>query len=85
MVNTEDGTAVRDVMIGGEFVLRDGVLSGIDWPRTVVRARAAAERLKQANAAARISAERLAPVLSQFCVGLGRCAHDIPRKLPGGA
>jgi 5-methylthioadenosine/S-adenosylhomocysteine deaminase len=82
LVNGEDGTAVRDVMIGGEYVLRDFALVGIDWPRIVARARAAAERLKQANAESRAKAELLAPVISQFCVGLGRCAHDLPRKLP---
>ncbi|MDR3537696.1 MAG: amidohydrolase family protein [Acetobacteraceae bacterium] len=81
LVNTEDGTAVRDVMIGGKFVLRDGTLTGIDWPRIVARARAAAERLQDANAATRATAERLAPVISHFCVGLGHCAHDLPRKL----
>jgi 5-methylthioadenosine/S-adenosylhomocysteine deaminase len=81
LVNGEDGTAVRDVMIGGHFVLRDGVLTGIDWPRIVVRARAAAERLREANAETRAAAERLAPIVSQFCVGLGRCSHDLPRKL----
>jgi guanine deaminase len=81
LVNGEDGTAVRDVMIGGRYVLRDGVLTGIDWPRVVARARAAAERLREVNAETRAAAERLAPVVSQFCVGLGRCAHDLPRKL----
>ncbi|MEA2739922.1 MAG: hypothetical protein QOH05_3229, partial [Acetobacteraceae bacterium] len=29
LVNTEDGAAVRDVMIGGRFVLRDRVLPGL--------------------------------------------------------
>jgi guanine deaminase len=82
LVNTEDGSAVRDVMVGGEYVLRDFQLIGVDWPRIVTRARAAAERLKETNAAARATAERLAPIISQFCVGLGRCAHDLPRKLP---
>jgi 5-methylthioadenosine/S-adenosylhomocysteine deaminase len=81
VVNAEDGTAVRDVMIGGEYVLRDGVLLGIDWPRIVTRARDAAERLKDVNTATRVAAEFLAPVVSQFCVGLGRCAHDLPRKV----
>jgi len=81
LVNGEDGTAVRDVMVGGEYVLRDGVLVGIDWPRIVARARAAAERLKEANAGSRAAAEKLAPVISHFCIGLGRCAHDLPRKL----
>jgi guanine deaminase len=82
LVNTEDGAAVRDVMVGGDYVLRDFELSGVDWPRIVTRARAAAERLKETNAATRATAELLAPVISQFCVGLGRCAHDLPRKLP---
>ena len=81
LVNGEDGTAVRDVMVGGRFVLRDGVLTGIDWPRIVARARAAAARLAETNAGMRASAERLAQVVNQFCVGLGRCAHDLPRKL----
>jgi guanine deaminase len=81
LVNTEDGAAVRDVMIGGRFVLRDGALPGIDWPSIASRARAAAARLAEANAPGREAAERLAPVLGHFCVGLGRCAHDLPRKL----
>src|SRR4029077_16768446 len=67
LVNTEDGAAVRDVMIGGRFVLRDGVLPGLDWPNIASRARAAAARLAQANAGAREAADRLAPVVSHFC------------------
>jgi 5-methylthioadenosine/S-adenosylhomocysteine deaminase len=85
LVNTEDGAAVRDVMVGGEYVLRDGELVGIDWPRIVTRARAAAARLREANAGTRVATERLAPVVSQFCVGLGRQVHSLPRKLPAGA
>ncbi len=81
LVNTEDGAAVRDVMIGGKFVLKDGVLPGLDWKRIVSRARDAASRLTEANAQARPLAERLAPVVNHFCVGLGRCAHELPRKL----
>jgi len=81
LVYTEDGAAVRDVMIGGRFVLRDGVLPGLDWPGIVSRARNASARLTVANTGAREAAERLAPVVSHFCVGLGRCAHDLPRKL----
>ena len=81
LVNTEDGAAVRDVLIGGRFVLKDGVLPGLDWKRIVSRARDAAARLAEANASARPMAESLAPVVNHFCVGLGRCAHDLPRKL----
>jgi 5-methylthioadenosine/S-adenosylhomocysteine deaminase len=81
LVNTEDGAAVRDVMIGGRYVLKDGVLPGLDWPSIANRARLAAERLHEANEAARDTAERLASVVSLFCVGLGRGALDLPRKL----
>lgn len=81
LVNTEDGSAVRDVMIGGRFVLQDGALVGIDWPAIVTRARDAAARLREANAATRAAAERLAPVVSRFCIGMGRCVHDLPRRL----
>jgi guanine deaminase len=81
LVNGEDGTAVRDVMIGGRFVLRDNELTGLDWPAIVARARASAERLNRTNMDLRAATESLAPVISHFCVGLGRCAHDLPRKL----
>jgi 5-methylthioadenosine/S-adenosylhomocysteine deaminase len=82
LVNTEDGAAVRDVMIGGRFVLRDGVLPHLDWPSIAQRAREAAQRLNTANSAARDAAEHLAPLVSHFCVGLGRCEHTLPRLLP---
>ena len=81
LVNAEDGAAVRDVMIGGRFVLRDGVLPGLDWPVVAARARDAAAQLADANLDARAAAERLAPVVSHFCVGLGHCSHHLPRKL----
>ncbi|HUN41187.1 MAG TPA: amidohydrolase family protein [Acetobacteraceae bacterium] len=81
LVNGEDGMAVRDVMVGGQFVLRDGVLPGLDWSRIVSRAAEAAARLTEANAAMREATERLAPVVDHFCLGLARCAHDLPRKL----
>jgi 5-methylthioadenosine/S-adenosylhomocysteine deaminase len=81
LVNTEDGAAVRDVMVGARFVLRDRELPGLDWPRIAARAREAAARLTAANAGTRQVAESLAPVINHFCVGLGRCAHDLPRKL----
>jgi 5-methylthioadenosine/S-adenosylhomocysteine deaminase len=68
-------------MIGGRFVLRDRVLPGLDWAGIVGQAREAAARLAAANAGAREAAERLAPVVNHFCIGLGRCAHDLPRRL----
>jgi guanine deaminase len=81
LVNTEDGMSVRDVMVGGKFVLRDGTLPNVDWPRIVARARAAAARLAEVNAAARAATGRLAPVVNSFCVGLGRSAYELRRNL----
>jgi 5-methylthioadenosine/S-adenosylhomocysteine deaminase len=85
LVNGEDGMSVRDVMVGGAFVVRNGELVGIDWPRIVSRANDAAERLRQGNADTRVVTDRLAPLISQFCVGLGRGAHDLPRKVLAGS
>ncbi|HET6609510.1 MAG TPA: amidohydrolase family protein [Rhodopila sp.] len=81
LVNAEDGAAVRDVMIGGRFVMKDRELPGIDWPSIASKARAAAVRLNEANAPMRAAMDRLAPVVDHFCVGLGRCAHHLPRRL----
>ena len=81
LVNTEDGMAVRDVMVGGAFVLRDGVLAGLDWPDIAERAREATARLHEKNAGLREATDRLAPLLSHFCVGLGLCSHNLPRRL----
>lgn len=81
LVNTEDGMAVHDVMVGGVFVLRDGVLAGLDWPNIAERAREATARLHEKNAGLREATDRLAPLLSHFCVGLGRCSHNLPRRL----
>jgi hypothetical protein len=57
------------------------VLPGLDWPRIAARAREAGARLAAVNAEAKETAARLAPVVNHFCVGLGRCAHNLPRKL----
>jgi hypothetical protein len=81
LVNTEDGAAVRDVMIGSRFVMKDRELPGQNWPAIASRARNTTARLAQANGGARHAAKRLAPVVSNFCVGFGRCAHHLPRKL----
>jgi 5-methylthioadenosine/S-adenosylhomocysteine deaminase len=81
LVNTEDGMAVRDVMVGGAFVLRDGVLTGLHWPGIAERAREATARLHEKNAGLREATDRLAPLLSHFCVGLGQCSHNLPRRL----
>src|SRR6202012_3206468 len=49
LVNAEDGAAVRDVMIGGRFVMQDREIPGINWPSVATKAREAAVRLTEAN------------------------------------
>ena len=53
LVNAEDGAAVRDVMIGGRFVMQDREIPGINWPSVATKAREAAVRLTEANATAK--------------------------------
>ena len=83
LIHAEDGSAVRDVMVGGRFVLRDRVVLGVDWPALAARARAAAGRLRLANAPTRALAERIEPHLRSFCIGLRGQPHP-PRMVPIG-
>ena len=80
LVHAEDGAAVRDVMVGGKFVLRDRKVLGVDWPSLAARARKAAARLREANAPSRLLADRLEPHVAQFCRGLRGQPHP-PRMV----
>jgi guanine deaminase len=82
-VNTEDGSAVRHVMVGGRMVLQDGVVTGLDWPGLAARAHAAAARLREANAETQRFCTALEPVVAQFCAGLVGCGHGhgLPNRL----
>jgi 5-methylthioadenosine/S-adenosylhomocysteine deaminase len=78
LVNTEDGSAVREVMVGGNIVMRDGAVLGLDWLNLAVQAQEAAARLSVANAPARVVAAQLAPLVGHFCGGL--TCHGPQRK-----
>jgi guanine deaminase len=82
-VNTEDGSAIRHVMVGGRMVLEDGVVTGLDWRELAARAQAAAARLREANAATQRFCTALEPVVSRFCAGFAGCGHDhgLPNRL----
>ena len=80
LVNTEDGSAVREVMVGGKFVLRDGAIPGLDWPALIRQAEASAARLTEANTQTRATAAHLAPLIGHFCAGLG-CNMGLQRKV----
>ena len=81
MVHTEDGCAVRHVMIGGSFVFRDGRHTTIDLAKLATRAEAARERLEALNAGNRALFEALAPVVASFCPGLAATPYPVRRYL----
>jgi guanine deaminase len=75
IVFTENGGAVDRVLIGGKLVVAGGRAIGIDRAALASQAAAAVERLSALNADARRFAERLEPIVSNFCRGLA----DDPR------
>jgi guanine deaminase len=70
MVWTEDGSAVVDVMVGGDWKLRDRRVLGIDEAKLARDANAAAERLRGANAEVRAWCEAVAPHVACHCRAL---------------
>ena len=70
LVFTEDGTAVDKVLIGGRLVVSGGRAIGIDRAALARQAGEAVERLLALNADARRFAERIEPMVSNFCRGL---------------
>lgn len=67
LVWTEDGSAVVDVMIAGQWKLRDRRVLGVDEAKLAREANAAAERLRGANAETRSWCEALAPHVACHC------------------
>ena len=79
IVQSEDSSAVRSVMVGGRMILDEGRFTTIDYPALCDRARAAAGRLAERTAPWRRAAEALAPVVGAHCVGLARRPHHVNR------
>ena len=72
MVWTEDGSAVADVMIAGQWKLRDRRVLGIDEAKLAREANAAAERLRGVNAGAREWCEAVAPHVACHCRAMAK-------------
>ena len=70
IVFTENGGAVDRVLIGGKLVVAGGRAIGIDRAALAAQANAAVDRLAALNADARRFAERLEPIVTNFCRGL---------------
>jgi 5-methylthioadenosine/S-adenosylhomocysteine deaminase len=63
----ENGAAVDSVMVDGRLVMDRGRITAIDEAKLRREANAAAERLREANAASRERSRRLAPAVAAFC------------------
>ena len=72
LVFTEDGLSIREVMIGGDWKLRDGRVLGLDEAALARAAQEAADRLAATNAGLRAWSEAVAPHVSCHCRALGR-------------
>ena len=70
IVHTEDSSAVQSVMVDGEFVLKDRRFTKINYEQLCHDVEDTVDRLQGANADARVIAENLEGMVSQFCVGL---------------
>jgi guanine deaminase len=70
LVWTEDGSAVRDVMVGGAWKLQAGKVLGLDEAKLANETRAAAARLAEATEASRDWCEAIAPHVACHCRAL---------------
>jgi guanine deaminase len=83
LVHTEDGGAVRHVMIGGRMVVQDRRLTTVDIAALARDAEAARERLARVNAPGKELHDRLAAVVGRFCPGLAHTPYHISRYVGG--
>jgi guanine deaminase len=72
LVWTEDGGAVADVMIDGDWKLRDRKVLGLDEAKLAREAQAAADQLRAGNAEIRAWCEELAPHVACHCRALAK-------------
>lgn len=79
LVHTEDGGAVRHVMVGGRLIVEDRRLTTVDLAALRREAETARQRLAEVNAPTKALYERLAPVVSAFCPGLAHMPYHIDR------
>lgn len=79
LIHTEDATAVQDVMVGGDYIVRDRALVKIDIADLAERAHAARHRLDEINVPNKQLFDQLEPLVASYCSGLGCQKHDLHR------
>jgi 5-methylthioadenosine/S-adenosylhomocysteine deaminase len=79
MVMGEDGTSVRDVMVGARFVVRNRQLLTVDLAALSARAAALRAEIDARSVVSRKRFDAVAPILNDFCPGLARTEWHINR------
>ena len=79
LVHTEDGAAVRSVMVGGRLVVEDRRVVGVDMAALARRCEESRARLEQATLPNRHLFERVETVVNTFCPALARMPYHIDR------
>lgn len=79
LVQTEDGTSVHSVMVGGDFKVKDRKLTNVLLASLAKDVEAARARLEQANRDRKGLFPHLAKVVNSYCPGLARKAYHIHR------
>ena len=77
----ENGSGVKDVMVGGKFIVRDRNPVGIDYDDLRDKVNESAARIKQLSAGQETLVESLEPLVSKFCVGLSNTELPIDRYI----
>ncbi|MGQ0664314.1 MAG: amidohydrolase family protein [Pseudomonadota bacterium] len=83
VVFQETGAGVRDVMIGGEFVVRNGVPLRVDYERLRRDVEALNDRLRPERAEAERLVRRLEPIVGEFCTALAQQPYHVHRYVGG--
>lgn len=81
LVHTEDANALRHVMVGGGFIVRDRRLLTVDLAKLAREAEAARARLEALNAEKRQLFTLLEPVVRSFCPAFARQPYPVRRYL----
>ncbi|MDO9707073.1 amidohydrolase family protein [Paracraurococcus lichenis] len=81
LVHTEDANALRHVMVGGRFIVRDRRLLTLDLARLAREAEEARARLEALNAEKRALFALLEPVVRSFCPAFAKRSYPVRRYL----
>lgn len=79
LVQAEDATAVRHVMIDGRWVVRDQRLLTLDLEALRRKVERAIQRIEEGGTAAHDLFRKFEPVVASFCPGLARTPHHVHR------